>query len=320
MRFSPIFGRLIQSINLVKKIYFSLAVLCFIGLSSCEKDPILVPDNNAPGYEGVPTLQVENYVNRLYIDLLGREPLDSELARDVGTLRAGNLSTETREGLIRYIQTDETFIEGDTSYLRAYHQNLYDLAKVRCLEGVSDAFVLGEAALFDQPILIDSINGNWEGYADKTAKRQLLLDIVESREKLQNGEIELNEMFASMIYNAIYDEINMNSFNFVNATFDNLLWRFPTQAEFEVGYDMIEYNTPGALFGVTGQDKAGYVAIFENANETLEGLIIWSYKRLMARDPSSAETTLHMQDLIVDKDLDVVIRNILITDEYAGFE
>ena len=25
----------------------------------------------------------------------------------------------------------------------------------------------------------------------------------------------------------------MNSFNFVNATFDNLFWRFPTNAEFD---------------------------------------------------------------------------------------
>ena len=37
----------------------------------------------------------------------------------------------------------------------------------------------------------------------------------------------------------------MNTFNFVNAAFDNLLFRYPTQNEFNNSYFMIEDNQLG---------------------------------------------------------------------------
>ena len=56
----------------------SLYILIFlIGLLSCKKDIEIINDNDAPYYGEIPTLLLENYVNRLYIDLLGREPLDT---------------------------------------------------------------------------------------------------------------------------------------------------------------------------------------------------------------------------------------------------
>ena len=57
--------------------------LFFIGLFSCKNNVEIINDNDAPYYGEIPTLLLENYVNRLYIDLLGREPFDTEIQNDV---------------------------------------------------------------------------------------------------------------------------------------------------------------------------------------------------------------------------------------------
>ena len=50
-------------------------------LFSCEKD-VLIEDNDAPYCGGVPTVLVEFYVNRVFIDLIGREPFDEEMENE----------------------------------------------------------------------------------------------------------------------------------------------------------------------------------------------------------------------------------------------
>jgi hypothetical protein len=117
----------------------------------------------------------------------------------------------------------------------------------------------------------------------------------------------------------VYDEINMNTFNFVNASFDNLFFRYPTQAEFYAGFNMVEYNQPATVLGQPGQNKDEYVEILINSREFYEGLIVWSYQILLAREPSTAETNELMIDLYQDHDLQKVQRSIMVTDEYAHF-
>lgn len=111
----------------------------------------------------------------------------------------------------------------------------------------------------------------------------------------------------------------MNTFNFVNASFDNMFFRFPTEQEFLTGYNMVEFNQPGSLLGASGQNKDEYARILADSREFYEGLIVWSYQLLLAREPSTAETNNLMIDLFVDHDLQKVQRTIMITDEYAHF-
>ena len=122
-----------------------------------------------------------------------------------------------------------------------------------------------------------------------------------------------------MINNAVYDEINMNTFNFVNASFDNLFFRFPTQQEFFAGFNMVEYNQPEIVLGASGQNKEEYVQILVNSREFYEGLIVWSYQTLLAREPSTEEANALMATFFEDHDLQRVQRSIMITDEYAHF-
>lgn len=263
---------------------------------------MLIGDNNPPIVNNIPLVKIENYVNRVFIDLLGREPLDSELEAETLALRNANLVKDARQILIKKLQTSTDFIEGDTSYLHAYHQHLYSLAKTRCLEGASDA----------------DINDYIGGATDEEYIEKLEL-VKKSKSDLQTGVISIEKMFGRMINNAVYDDINMNTFNFVRASFDNLLWRYPTDFEFQASFNMVDFETEEMLFGQAGSNREDYTEILINSREMFEGLVIWAYRQLLARDPDTVETVALLDDFYTDKDFTKVQTTIMVTDEYAGF-
>ena len=280
------------------------AVLYFIAialfLSACKKDPDLVPDNDAPYYSEISDLLIENYINRVYIDQIGREPFESEMDFEKLTLKAADLSFESRQAMIVNLQTNTDFIAGDISYKHAYYNRLYEQGKARFMEAASNGEIQEIMGPIAGGILNDSLNGNWEGVYERYAKLAKLQAVLDSEEKYMTGEMEISDVCVAMINNAVYDEINMNTFNFVNASFDNMFFRFPTQQEFFTSYNMVEFNQPGSLLGASGQNKDEYARILADSREFYEGLIVWSYQILLAREPSTAETNHLMIELGVD--------------------
>jgi len=280
---------------------------------------VVITDNDPPNWTDVPTLKIENYLNRMYIDLLGRQPLDYERTAGVNKLRETNLAYETRREIVETLQTSDEMIPNDSSYRYVYHERLYTHAKMRVLEGAPNSLFSQLIGNLNFGILVDSLNGEFAAMEAKKIRRDRLQSVLDSQLDHMNGSIGLNTMFARMIYNGVYDEIHMNTFNFVNATFDNLLWRFPTQAEFDAGFAMVELNNPAILFGSTGQNKGDYVEIFEESIEMFEGLIIWAYQALLARTPTSLETSELLYDFYLNRDFRLIQQHILISDEYANF-
>jgi len=279
----------------------------------------VVSGNVPKTYENVSTVKVENYINRLYIDLLGREPLDRENDRDLGFLRAGNLSYDTRKLLITRLITDSIFVPGDSSYKRAYYQRIYDLSKARLLEGADEEEfygVIGNAqfGLKSARLLGDSI-----GVFSAMETINKSINVLKSRRRYQLGLININDMYAFMINNDIYDVINMNSLNFVNASFDDMFFRFPTRDEFTIAYDIIETGKSGTLFGRLAGNKAEYCQMLVNSREFSEGIIKWCYLSLIGRDPTTQETYNLFKDFHTTKNLQKVQTQILLTDEYAHF-
>ena len=135
----------------------------------------------------------------------------------------------------------------------------------------------------------------------------------------RNKEITINEVFARMLDNSVYDEINMNTFNFVNASFDDLFYRFPIQNEFDIAYSIIERNEVGPLFGGFASTKGEYCKLLTESDEFYEGLIRWTYLTLLNRDPTTAEVSSHFQSLQASQDFGQLQKEIIITDEYADF-
>ncbi|MEQ8521981.1 MAG: hypothetical protein RIC15_07490, partial [Vicingaceae bacterium] len=267
------------------KMWALLPIVAVLSLAQCKKDEVpgdIIPNNNAPYYDKIPKVLVQNYVNRLFIDLIGREPLDLEMEQEVASLQATNLSFASRDSLITKLQYDETFREGDSSYKAAYYNRLYELFKVKMLEGASDLDVQREIGMLNFKLLVDSLAGDWYSHSITLNKIQKLERVLSIDEDYRDGKIEVKNAFARMLDNVVYDKINMNTFNFLRASFNDLFSRFPTQSEFDNGFEIVENNIPAVIFGEYASNKTEFIDILVNSKEFYEGMIRWTYGSLLA--------------------------------------
>ena len=301
--------------NMKKGILIFILISTFL---SCKKDNI-IPDNNAPYYGEIPTLLLENYVNRMYIDLLGREPLDDEMLEDVEFLRERDVTIGSRDTLLYKLQSDTSYIEGDSSYKIAYYHRLYNMVKVRLIEGASNEYINSENYNWLFEYEKDSIAGNMIDANKKLLEYNKLNDIIKSEKQYLNKSITIIEMHRRMVYNSVYDNINMNTFNYINAVFDNLLFRYPTTYEFNECQQMIDENSTQLLMGSSGNSKYDMSQIVCNSNEFYEGLVNWSYITFLGREANAQERDNLMNDLIINHDYQKIQRIIMSTDEYAHF-
>ncbi|MAO71134.1 MAG: hypothetical protein CMD02_01325 [Flavobacteriales bacterium] len=300
-----------------KLIYISCIV--FI-ISSCKREDNIIPNNNAPYYGEIPTLLLENYVNRCYIDLLGREPLDDEMIEDVQFLRDNEVTIDSRDQLLYKLQFDTTFIEGDSSYNQAYFHRFYELVKVRLIEGAANSYINSENANWLFEYEKDSIAGNMINAYKRLLEYNKLNDILKSEKQYRNGVISVSEYHRRMVYNSIYDDINMNTFNYINAIFDNLLFRYPTSYEFNECKLMIDDNSTQILMGSSGNCKYDVASIICNSDEFYEGLVNWSFITFLGREANVQERDELMNNLIMYNDYQRIQRIILCSDEYAHFD
>ena len=296
-----------------------LLFTCMILLSSCTEELVVIEGNSPYSTFNISDIKIENYVNRLYIDIIGREPLDNELEAVVDRLKAGGLQRSTRDSIIYNLMTDTTYRPNEFSYKAAYVQNLYNLAKVRCLEGAADSDIQMRISILTNGAIKDSLDGNWDAYFKKQNEIRRNKAALESRIALFDGLITYHQMYAFMIDNGVYDIINMNTFNFVRATFDELLWRLPIEQEFDNSFNMIEFNQTAELFGSLGSDKNDYIRILTESNEMLEGMLIWCFQVFLSRPPSPGEVVTLLPEYLHSRDINYIIAQILVTDEYANF-
>ena len=164
------------------------------------------------------------------------------------------------------------------------------------------------------------MNGDTSNLSETDIKILKLQNVLDSKLNYRYGKIELNDMMAYMIDNGVYDIINMNTFNFINASFDNMFYRFPSQEEFYTAFDIIEYNKSRVFWGLSAQNKQDYIDIIVHSREFYNGLVIWAYRSLLSRFPETLETAYHMERLMGSDDFQRLQRDIMVTDEYAQFE
>ncbi len=298
----------------------SICLLVLVFFISCKKTETKNFENNTPvSPHRISTIKIEGYVNRLFIDLVGRSPLDAELATETDVLKAANLSKASRENLVTKLQSDSTPVEGDSSYKIAYYERLYIIIKSKLVEGVDDSEFTSLVNMSTNDIVQARLLGDSIRVMRALDQVKRHQDVVDAKFQLRKGQISLNDVFARLLNNSIYDQINMNTFNFVNATFDDLFYRFPTQAEFDVGFKIIEKNEIGGLFGGFASTKGEYCTLLTESDEFYEGLIRWTYLTLLGREPSTQEVVNHFATLRSTKDFQAFQKAILITDEYADF-
>jgi len=301
--------------------YKSLLLLLFVSCCfGCNKsEETIFTGNSAPPYSEIPTLLVENYVNRIYIDLIGREPTDTEMSNDVSSLESGVLSIAARNAVVDKLMESTVFLEGDTSYSHAYSKKVYEDQKARFLDGASEFDMYEQFYLYYGISVQDSAAGNMLSYEINRIESEKMKLAIRSRNEYRLGQITIDEICSRMCFNVMYDDINMNSFNFINATFNDLFYRFPTEAELEQCYDPVDASIPGSLFGQSISNKSDYLEVLISNDEFAQGMIRWAYFTLLSREPSTSELYFALQNYNPDNDIRTIQKFIIVSDEYAGF-
>lgn len=302
-----------------------LALLPFIMLAlsifpGCQEDEIVVvPDNQPPQGQYVSTVQIENYIQRCFIDLLGREALDEEMAFYFNHLKTNELSSESRDAMLLDLQQDTSYRQGDSSYRHAYSQRIYSLGKGRMLESVEDDYIYQEMGQL-QNDLTGAINNGDSSltafFRERIQDAQAVLNIPRD---YRLGLLTMDSLHIRLMDNLVYDQINMGTFNFVISAFDNLLYRYPTDAEYEAGYAMVEDNVSTTLMGQSGTNRGDFIRIMTQGQAFYQGMIMWTFKTLLLRDPTPNEMSFYIASYFVDKDFEKLQRSIMSTDEYANF-
>jgi len=314
-----------RSENSVSRTIYLLVLVSFLFTFCKKKDPKIETrsNNDAPYYDKVPRVKIENYVNRLFIDIIGREPFDSEMASETDVLIANDLSASAREVLILKLQTDQTLRQGDSSYAIAANTRIYDLLTTRLCEGFGVNDFMYYYGLVQFGVKVDSLNGNWAGFYAGKKDAKALLDAATAKWQYYHNQIEIEEYCSILINNSLTftktDSYMGNEDNTIKYTFNDLLFRQYTMNEFYISRDMILNGKSGVLFGQSGHSKGDYMYILTHCNEFYEGTVKWLYKTFLARFPTTEELVPLMATLPADKDIQKIQRNILKTDEYANF-
>ena len=103
----------------MKNIYTLLFVTIFIIFSCTQKETIyqttyvneVVEDNDAPPYSSVTTPQIYFYIQKIFIDLIGREAFPDQLEDITTFLKDNDLSDEARETILDQLMESEPYHE-----------------------------------------------------------------------------------------------------------------------------------------------------------------------------------------------------------------
>lgn len=290
--------------------------LSLLLLFSCTKKEITIQQTNeteivdgniAPPFNGVTTIQIQNYVNKIYIDLVGREPSQSQLDDHAAFLKSNNLNEESRDQIMV-----------DLMNSTAYYDRLFEVYSGNILGGFTMENVVDEIASLDFIIDLFMQQGDMFTVQILENDKQRYVRLLNATTELAADEITMNVFIGRMLNNSVFEEINMGSENFAIASFENLFKRQPTNSELENATTMVDGISAQLLFS-DGLSKSDFIEIMTNNAEFYQGLTIDIYQILLARRPDSPEMTAATLALSDNQDFKTVQRQVMKTAEYAGF-
>lgn len=267
---------------------------------SCEKYEIQTIDGNQPPEEQVVTTDMkESYVNRSYITLLGRKADPQEFTSSVQML-GQNANQIARETLIDSIASKPE-----------YTQQLYAIARADYLESLDTAVINSD---YQQAVdaLSTAMGNSREYWLDRVERIGALTRIPE---ELDGNLIDIIEVHKRVVNNPYYDNINMGTENFVVATFQHFVFRYPTNVELSECSSMVD-GFPASLFFQAGSSKEDFLEIFFGSDDYFEGQVINLYRKYLFRTPDNIELLPAMTAYQQNLEYLVLQKQILASDEY----
>ena len=298
---------------MIKKYFLLLSfiVICY----ACKKtthetvhENHVVSGNQIPNYAGVSTIQVNAYVNRVYVDLLGREADSTELVKANNIIKSGNYNDAARDSVINTVIKNAQF----------YPQFFIKTSAV-ILNSTSKQDIIDEINLDTYVKQLSLQNSDTVTANALTVELNALTNLQQTDSLYRIKQIDINEFYRRFIYNYFYDQINMGTENFVKACFENLFHRNATANELTTSKTMVDgLSGSSVLFLQTGNCKGDFAYIVTHCTEFYQGLIITAYQNYLLRKPTDNEINAQVNGLTQTKDYLALIKSIMKTKEYAG--
>ena len=283
---------------------YYLALIFILGLAACTKtETSVVPNNVPPPDHTIDSSTIVIYLNKTYINMLGRKPVGAEQTSAMTTLRAHNFSVSDRKAFVQTLFAKPEY--NRTLVVNA--ENLY-------LNNTDSVDVANQIYLFNYllsepqpPAYVAALT--YEVHRLDTLQNVLVW--------LNAGIIDYRVMLRTVVNNYLYDQINMGTQNFVTSTFQNFLLRYPTASELTNGENMVN-STTAELFLLVGQSKPDYINIFFDSDDFIQGQVQLMFQNYLFRKPTSAEFAYYANIYKSTNDYKQLQLAIFSLDEYAG--
>ena len=283
-------------------IAFSTMVTIVLAFTACTKEEV-IDGNQPPPDSTISNVTKENYVNRLYISILGRECTPAEFTEAYDILVQGNLSVQSRAQVIDIIAAKP-----------GYYNRLYRIAEENYLNS-SDSLDY-QTQIFAYNIILQNQSQQqfWPYVTAELARINAWMDAVDDMEA---GTLTVAGMHKRAVSNFAYDGINMGSLNYVASLFQNFFYRYPTEAELDAGIKCVD-GFPATVFFQIIDSKEEYTDLFFASDNYYEGQVRDLFTRYLFREPTSAEQTYFGTRYKSNSDYKQLQKDILSLDEYVG--
>jgi hypothetical protein len=273
-----------------------------LAFSACTKEEV-IPNNQPPPDSTTNNITKENYVNRLYISILGRECTDVEYNEAYDILLQGNLSVQSRGQVIDIVAAKP-----------GYYKRLFRIAEENYLNS-ADSLDYQTQIFAYNIILQNQAQQQYWPYATMELGR--INAWIASVNDMQAGNLTVAGMHKRAVSNYVYDAINMGSLNYVASLFQNFFFRYPTQSELDAGIHCVD-GFPSTVFFQIVDSKEEYTDLFFASDNYYEGQVRDLFTRYLFREPTSAEQTFFSQRYKSNNDYKQLQKDILSLDEYVG--
>jgi len=287
-----------------------VALVFVLVIASCTKTELQTTDVKIPGNVPPPDYTIDSsvlsiYVNKAYINLLGREPVGNEKSAALTILRQNNFSVDSRKQFIGTLFSQNEYI-----------RNLYNVANNEYLRNLDSMEIEGQIFIFNNLLSQPQYAPFYSYIYFELYRLDTLKTILP---KMYAGTMDYRQMLSRMTNNYFYDQINMGSENFVVSLFQNFLFRYPSDGELAAGKTMVDGLTSTAFLKV-GKSKYDYIDIFFETDDYYEGQVRFIFKKYLFREPTSAEMYLYSNIYKNTNDYKELQKAVFSLDEYAGVQ
>jgi hypothetical protein len=294
-----------KSIQIWNK-YLLFWILTLMWMSSCsEKKYELqeVSGNKTPRDTVVSNVLIENYINKTYINVLGRKPEYDELRSAYQLLQAANIDSTSRKNFIQQLIDQPE-----------YSNRIIDINTSAILKGLDSVRIAQE--IEQQKEFIKRYPQAKTLFEENIAKLEALKDM---RSDFNAGRITVVEVHKICVDNQFYDEINMGTENFVLSLFESFCFRQPTNEELIQSKRMVDSQS-GVVFNREGRTKNDFINVFFASNDYYEGQVIDLYRRFLYKMPNSSELDRLAQQYRTNQDFSALQTSILTSNDYVGLK